>query len=111
MQEKVKNKGLPWSAAKGFDTFCPIGPFLEASQIPDNANVNLWLKVGTSCKTIICTHNITRPDKRSGAPKWQHKRYDLFHSATFRARLIDHDRRRRRPAPHWYVHCCQVSTR
>lgn len=25
MQEAVKKKGLPWSAAKGFDTFCPVG--------------------------------------------------------------------------------------
>lgn len=25
MQEAVKKKGLPWSAAKGFDTFTPIG--------------------------------------------------------------------------------------
>lgn len=25
VQDKVKAKGLPWSAAKGFDTFCPIG--------------------------------------------------------------------------------------
>ena len=25
MQNDVKSKGLPWSAAKGFDTFTPIG--------------------------------------------------------------------------------------
>jgi acylpyruvate hydrolase len=25
MQDAVKKKGLPWSAAKGFDTFCPVG--------------------------------------------------------------------------------------
>lgn len=25
LQEQVKSKGLPWSAAKGFDTFTPIG--------------------------------------------------------------------------------------
>jgi acylpyruvate hydrolase len=24
MQDQVKKKGLPWSAAKGFDTFTPI---------------------------------------------------------------------------------------
>lgn len=25
MQEAVKKKGLPWTTAKGFDTFTPIG--------------------------------------------------------------------------------------
>lgn len=25
MQDAVKPKGLPWSAAKGFDTFAPVG--------------------------------------------------------------------------------------
>jgi acylpyruvate hydrolase len=25
MQDAAKKKGLPWSAAKGFDTFCPVG--------------------------------------------------------------------------------------
>ena len=24
LQERVKKQGLPWSAAKGFDTFTPI---------------------------------------------------------------------------------------
>ena len=25
VQDAVKAKGLPWSTAKGFDTFCPVG--------------------------------------------------------------------------------------
>ena len=25
MQDAVKKKGLPWTAAKGFDTFTPVG--------------------------------------------------------------------------------------
>jgi 2-keto-4-pentenoate hydratase/2-oxohepta-3-ene-1,7-dioic acid hydratase in catechol pathway len=25
LQDQVKARGLPWSAAKGFDTFTPIG--------------------------------------------------------------------------------------
>lgn len=32
LQDDVKKKGLPWSAAKGFDTFTPIGsvyPFVR----------------------------------------------------------------------------------
>jgi 2-keto-4-pentenoate hydratase/2-oxohepta-3-ene-1,7-dioic acid hydratase in catechol pathway len=25
LQDKVRKQGLPWSAAKGFDTFTPVG--------------------------------------------------------------------------------------
>lgn len=25
MQDAAKKKGLPWAAAKGLDTFCPVG--------------------------------------------------------------------------------------
>ncbi|TDL24972.1 hypothetical protein BD410DRAFT_785724 [Rickenella mellea] len=45
MQDEVKKKGLPWSAAKGFDTFTPIGTFIPRSAIPDPHNLNIWLKI------------------------------------------------------------------
>lgn len=45
LQEDVKKKGLPWSAAKGFDTFTPIGPFIPNSQVPDPYNLRISLKV------------------------------------------------------------------
>ncbi|KAF8323645.1 uncharacterized protein EI90DRAFT_2977412 [Cantharellus anzutake] len=45
IQEDVKKKGLPWSTAKGFDTFTPISEFIPKSAISDPHNVNLWLKV------------------------------------------------------------------
>ncbi|KAJ1961960.1 hypothetical protein IWQ62_003685 [Dispira parvispora] len=49
MQDDAKKKGLPWSASKGFDTFTPIGAFLEKSSIPDPHQVRLWCDVdGTS---------------------------------------------------------------
>lgn len=44
LQERVKKQGLPWSAVKGFDTFCPVSQFIEKSKIPDPHNVRLWLK-------------------------------------------------------------------
>jgi acylpyruvate hydrolase len=44
LQDQVKKQGLPWSAVKGFDTFCPISKFIEPSRIPDPQNVRLWLK-------------------------------------------------------------------
>lgn len=50
MQDKVKKAGLPWSTAKGFDTFTPISKFIPASEIPDPNNVNLWLKTNDAMR-------------------------------------------------------------
>ncbi|KAG0267436.1 hypothetical protein BG011_005721 [Mortierella polycephala] len=45
LQDKAKKAGMPWSAAKGYDTFTPIGDFIPKDQIPDYNNVDLLLKV------------------------------------------------------------------
>lgn len=67
VQDAVKAKGLPWSAAKvrslltlpfvrrvnlpmnlrtqGFDTFCPVGDFIPKEKIPDPHALKLWYKV------------------------------------------------------------------
>ncbi|KAJ9060535.1 hypothetical protein DSO57_1029792 [Entomophthora muscae] len=45
IQGDAKSKGLPWSASKGFDTFCPISSFIEKQRILDAHNIQLWLKV------------------------------------------------------------------
>lgn len=45
MQDKAKKSGLPWSAAKGFDTFTPISSLISKDRISDPHNVDLWLKV------------------------------------------------------------------
>lgn len=50
MQEAVKKKGLPWSAAKGFDTFNPVSSFIDKSQIKDPGNVRLWLKTNDTVR-------------------------------------------------------------
>ena len=44
VQEAVKKKGLPWSTAKGFDTFNPISSFIEKSKISNYNDVRLFLK-------------------------------------------------------------------
>lgn len=44
-QIEAKNAGLPWSAAKGYDTFCAVGPFIPPTLLPDPHNVRLWLDV------------------------------------------------------------------
>ncbi|CCG85003.1 protein of unknown function [Taphrina deformans PYCC 5710] len=45
MQEQNKKKGLPWTTAKGFDTYLPVSKFIPKSQIPDPHNVVLKLEV------------------------------------------------------------------
>lgn len=50
LQDVVKKKGHPWSAAKGFDTFTPIGDFIPKNKIPDPDNLKLTLKIGDALK-------------------------------------------------------------
>ncbi|KAG0021134.1 hypothetical protein BGZ81_009064 [Podila clonocystis] len=45
LQDIVKKAGLPWSAAKGYDTFTPIGEFIPKESIPDTNNVDLSLQI------------------------------------------------------------------
>lgn len=44
VQEQAKKAGLPWSAAKGFDTFNPVSPLIPADRITDPHNLRLFLK-------------------------------------------------------------------
>ena len=44
-QNEAKKKGLPWSIAKGFDTFLPVSEIIPKSAIPDPHNVELYLTV------------------------------------------------------------------
>ena len=45
IQDECKKKGLPWTTAKGFDTFCPISDFIPKEKIKDPHDVELWLDV------------------------------------------------------------------
>jgi len=44
-QNEAKKKGLPWSIAKGFDTFLPISDIIPKSDIPDPHKVDIYLTV------------------------------------------------------------------
>lgn len=44
----AKAAGMPWSLAKGFDTACPISPFIPKSRIKRISDVRLWLKIEDS---------------------------------------------------------------
>ncbi|KAL1936809.1 hypothetical protein VTP01DRAFT_943 [Rhizomucor pusillus] len=50
LQNEAKQKGLPWSAAKGFDTFTPVSEFIPKEKIKDPSNVQLWLKVNEAIR-------------------------------------------------------------
>lgn len=45
LQNELKNKGLPWEIAKGFDTSCPISSFTPAGNVSNPNNLQLTLKV------------------------------------------------------------------
>lgn len=45
IQASAKSAGLPWTVAKGQDTFTPISSVLPKSLVPDPDNLELWLKV------------------------------------------------------------------
>ncbi|KAM3707775.1 hypothetical protein ACJW30_02G049600 [Castanea mollissima] len=45
IQASAKSAGLPWTVAKGQDTFTPIGSVLPKELVPDPDNLELWLKV------------------------------------------------------------------
>ncbi|KAI8867641.1 hypothetical protein GQ42DRAFT_164662 [Ramicandelaber brevisporus] len=57
-QDAAKAKGLPWSAAKGYDTFTPVNPKMigkdvidaESLQKEGAGDVHLWLKVNGEIK-------------------------------------------------------------
>jgi len=45
LQDEAKRKGLPWSLAKGFDTFAPIGPRVAAVGEIEPHNLEIGLKI------------------------------------------------------------------
>ncbi|CAK9160236.1 unnamed protein product [Ilex paraguariensis] len=60
IQSSAKSAGLPWTVAKGQDTFTPISSVLSPAMVPDPHNLELWLKVdgeirqqGPTCDMIF----------------------------------------------------------
>ncbi|MBW6509331.1 MAG: fumarylacetoacetate hydrolase family protein [Desulfuromonadales bacterium] len=45
LQTQLKEKGLPWEIAKGFDTSCPLSDVVPADQVATPNNLELQLKV------------------------------------------------------------------
>ncbi|ARA92802.1 isomerase/hydrolase [Rhodothermaceae bacterium RA] len=45
LQAEAKAKGHPWSVAKGFDTFAPVGAFVPADAVADPQDVQVRMAV------------------------------------------------------------------
>jgi acylpyruvate hydrolase len=52
VQDEAKTKGLPWSEAKGYDTFCAMGSFIPKNKMPAINDLNLWLKIDGKMKQV-----------------------------------------------------------
>ncbi len=50
VQEEAKKKGLPWSIAKGYDTFLPLSGPISREKITDPHGIELYLKVNGEVK-------------------------------------------------------------
>ncbi|KAJ0405986.1 hypothetical protein ATCC90586_000802 [Pythium insidiosum] len=50
LQDKAKRAGLPWTQAKGFDTFTPVSDFIPKSAVRDPHDLTIWLKVGDALR-------------------------------------------------------------
>jgi 2-keto-4-pentenoate hydratase/2-oxohepta-3-ene-1,7-dioic acid hydratase in catechol pathway len=50
IQAEAKNKGLPWSEAKGYDTFAPVGSVFASVGDFDYRSKGIWLSVNGSIR-------------------------------------------------------------
>jgi 2-keto-4-pentenoate hydratase/2-oxohepta-3-ene-1,7-dioic acid hydratase in catechol pathway len=50
IQSHSKRHGLPWTIAKGFDTFAPISPVIQKAAIKNPHNIDISLKVNNAIK-------------------------------------------------------------
>jgi len=61
-QNEAKTKGLPWTKAKGCDTFLACGDFVPEHAVVDPNNITLTLKVNGELKqcdsTSLMIHNV-----------------------------------------------------
>ncbi|KAI9665435.1 MAG: hypothetical protein M1829_005714 [Trizodia sp. TS-e1964] len=55
LQDEAKERGLPWTIAKGFDTFLPISNFIPKARIPNPHDVKLYLSLNGAMKQCDST--------------------------------------------------------
>jgi len=58
VQAEAKNKGLPWSLAKGFDTSAPVSRFVAASKVPNPRTMKLELSANGALRQQGTTEDL-----------------------------------------------------
>ncbi|MCC5941990.1 MAG: fumarylacetoacetate hydrolase family protein [Balneolaceae bacterium] len=58
VQSDAKRNGLPWTFAKGFDTFAPIGNFVPADNSIDLQNLDISVHVNSELRQLGNTSNM-----------------------------------------------------
>lgn len=61
IQDRAKKAGMPWTVAKGFDTFTAVSPFIDRSRVPDPHNLRLWCSVDGAIKQDGRTKDMVFP--------------------------------------------------
>jgi 2-keto-4-pentenoate hydratase/2-oxohepta-3-ene-1,7-dioic acid hydratase in catechol pathway len=58
IQSQAKKNGLPWTLAKGFDTFAPVGNFVKNDSSIDLKNLDIDVKVNSEIRQRGNTSNM-----------------------------------------------------
>jgi len=58
LQSEAKERGEPWTVAKGFDTFAPLGPITAAGDIEDPQNLTLQVAVNGETRQRASTRDM-----------------------------------------------------
>lgn len=61
IQTEAKNRSHPWSVAKGFDTFAPLGPLTPADQVGDVQDLTVSLRVNGETRQEATTQDMIFP--------------------------------------------------
>lgn len=61
LQSEAKERRHPWSVAKGFDTFAPLGPLTSASESADSQDLTLQLSVNGETRQEASTQRLIFP--------------------------------------------------
>ncbi|MEM1406234.1 MAG: fumarylacetoacetate hydrolase family protein, partial [Bacteroidota bacterium] len=52
LQQKAKEKGLPWALAKGFNGSAPVSEFIPKNELGELSDINFSLKVDNELKQV-----------------------------------------------------------
>lgn len=58
LQNKAKEKGLPWEKAKAFDGSAPIGKFVSKNLLTDMSDISFELKINNESRQVGNTKNL-----------------------------------------------------